>query len=58
MRKRSKPHQLVENLEREKVSLEARLVALPEGDERAIIKRKLFDIEAARTMNVWLTVKV
>jgi hypothetical protein len=56
-RSRSKPHQFNENLDREKSRLEALLASLPEGDEYDQTKRKLYEIEAARKMNVWLAVK-
>jgi hypothetical protein len=56
-RSRSKPHQFNENLDREKSRLEALLATPPEGDEYDQTKRKLYEVEAARTINAWLAVK-
>jgi hypothetical protein len=51
------PHQFGNNLEREKSRLEAMLDSTTEGDDRTVVRRKLYDTEAARTMNASLAVK-
>jgi hypothetical protein len=56
-RSRPTPHQFGDNLDREKARLEAMLASNFDGGDQTAVRRKLYDIETARTMNAWLAVK-